>query len=179
MKLATLLFTFDDPELAGVADILDEQIAKEAAVQQFEWQRKFVPVAAAATAGSSASISGGGAAASSSPQDGSEDGQGTAAAVSGHREALYRTLQDLFSIPKETIMVISLMSGRGKEDYVQVRELCQHTSPPIHYQIVPYVGGLKGDTALMVRNIVRCVSAFITGRIPGDATSNTAEGGML
>jgi hypothetical protein len=162
MKLATLLFTFDDPDLAGLADVLDEQVAKEAAVQQFEWQRKFIPVA---TVSSSSAAGGAG------QLDGSEDGHGVvgAVAVSGHRDALYKTLQDLFSIPKDTIMVISLMSGRCKEDYVQVREICQHTSPPIYFQIVPYVSGLKGDTALMVRNIVRCVSAFATGRIPGES----------
>lgn len=171
MKLATLLLTFDDPELAGVADILDEQIAKEAAVQQFEWQRKFIPVRRLVSTkpinvGSSSSADGAG---------GSEDGShSAAAAVSEHREALLRALQDLFTIPKDTIMVVTLLAGPGREDYTQVRELCQHTTPPIECMAIPYIGGMKGDVSLLVRNIVRTVATFVTGRVPGDTAAGVS-----
>lgn len=87
------------------------------------------------------------------------------APVASHREFLFRTFQDLYNVPHENLYVISLLRTANHEEYMKVNELCTKSTPPIACQVVSHVGGFN-DVGLLVRNLVRRVSAFVVPSPP-------------
>ncbi|PBJ73584.1 hypothetical protein TcG_06173 [Trypanosoma cruzi] len=74
-----------------------------------------------------------------------------------HRDALYRTLQDLFQVKPQDIYVITFLKENNFEEYRKVRELCNGVKPCcIKHQLLTHVANYS-DVGLIIRNLVRLV----------------------
>ncbi|KAG8340496.1 hypothetical protein ERJ75_000320400 [Trypanosoma vivax] len=74
-----------------------------------------------------------------------------------HRDALYRTLQDLIQVKPQDIYVIGFLKDNNPEEYRKVRELCNGVKPRrIKHQVLTHLANYN-DVGLIIRNLVRLV----------------------
>ncbi|ORC91735.1 uncharacterized protein TM35_000053310 [Trypanosoma theileri] len=74
-----------------------------------------------------------------------------------HRDALYRTLQDLFQVKPQDIYVISFLKDNNPEEYRKIRELCNGVKPSrLKHQVLTHLANYS-DVGLIIRNLVRLV----------------------
>jgi hypothetical protein len=137
----TVLLSYDDPECGGAADALTEHLLRDVG------QMLGSPPAdgdGTATAGGPLNIK-----ALSVPHGGS------------HRDALYRTLQDLFSVKARDVLVITLLKGNQPDEYRRVKELCCGVkTKPLEHRIITHLGSYS-DVGLVIRNLVRTVADIL------------------
>ncbi|CBH17109.1 uncharacterized protein TEOVI_000451200 [Trypanosoma equiperdum] len=76
---------------------------------------------------------------------------------SSHRDALYRTLQDLIQVKPQDIYAISFLKDNNPDEYRKIRELCNGVKPRrIKHQILTHLANYN-DVGLIIRNLVRLV----------------------
>jgi hypothetical protein len=128
-SVLTILISYDDPECGGAADALVDQVQRECAALS---QR--LPHTPHVNARALSVVQGG-----------------------SHRDVLYGTLQDLYNVRAEDVLVIALLKGNNPEEYKKVKDLCSsNKGRPISNHVVTHLGSFS-DVGLVVRNFVRAV----------------------
>jgi hypothetical protein len=133
-SVLTILISYDDPECGGASDALADQIQRECtALSQRMPQAPHVHVRALSV------VQGG-----------------------SHRDVVYGTLQDLYHVRAEDVLVIALLKGNNPEEYKKVKDLCSsNKGRPIANHVVTHLSSFT-DVGLVVRNFVRVVLDRLT-----------------
>ena len=133
----TVLVSYDDPECGGAADALIDHLHRD--VGQL--------------AGSSTVDPSGGGPLNVKPL--------SVAHGASHRDALYRTLQDLFNVKAQDVLVVTLLKGNQPDEYRRVKELCCGVkTKPLEHRIITHLGNYS-DVGLVIRNLVRTVADIL------------------
>ena len=133
-RLLTVIITYDDPDCGGAFDALVDHLQRDFDVML---QRSVTSDPSLHLSIKPVSVALGG----------------------GHRDALYKVLQDLFSVPRESVYVLSMLKGNAAEEYRKVKDLVQNMTPPLEHHVVTHLSNYQ-DVGLVIRNLVRRVVEF-------------------
>jgi hypothetical protein len=141
-NVLAVLVSYDDPECGGAADALVEQVQRESAAVISR-----VPQAPPISVRALSVMQGG-----------------------SHRDILYSTLQDLYQVRAEDVLVIVLLKGNQPEEFRRVKELCLSNKGgrPIMNHVVTHLGAFQ-DVGLVIRNFVRLVIDLMMQRVQTSA----------